>query len=369
MLRGANQWLAGYLAACLRRPRRAAGMRHLFFCVADHFEPHGRDASDAEARAVACAWAAEYPKQVGGFRDADGRPPVHTFFYPAEAYDADCVEALVPLCRTGHGEVEVHLHHRGDTAEGLRAQLESFRDVLHRRHGLLGRDGRGAPRYGFIHGNWALCNSRPDGDWCGVNEELAILRATGCYADFTFPSAPSPTQPRTVNAIYYARDHQGRPRGHDRGVVVRAGCGPASVAEEALLLVQGPLALNWRWRKWGVVPRLENAELSGVNPPTPGRIDLWVTQQVHVRGRPDWVFVKVHTHGCVAANRRMLLGEPMAVAHRHLQERYNDGRRWQLHYVSAREMANLAHAAEDGLAGPPGAFRDHLVRPPPCRET
>jgi hypothetical protein len=55
--------------------------------------------------------------------------------------------------------------------------------------------------YGFVHGNWALCNSRPDGDWCGVNEELTVLAQTGCYADFTFPSAPSPTQPRMVNAV------------------------------------------------------------------------------------------------------------------------------------------------------------------------
>ena len=44
--------------------------------------------------------------------------------------------------------------------------------------------------YAFIHGNWSLCNSRPDGRYCGVNNELDVLRETGCYADFTLPSAP-----------------------------------------------------------------------------------------------------------------------------------------------------------------------------------
>src|SRR5438132_607974 len=77
----------------------------------------------------------------------------------------------------------------------FRRKLVWFRDVLAQRHGLLARDRTtGALGYGFIHGNWALCNSRPDGRWCGVNNELEILRATGCYADFTMPSAPHPTQ-------------------------------------------------------------------------------------------------------------------------------------------------------------------------------
>ena len=80
-------------------------------------------------------------------------------------------------------------------------------ELFAHRHGLLACDRRtGRPAYGFIHGNWALDNSRPDGRWCGVNNELDVLRETGCYADFTFPSAPSPTQPRKINSIYYAVD-------------------------------------------------------------------------------------------------------------------------------------------------------------------
>jgi hypothetical protein len=425
MYKSIDQWLGGYLSSVLRRPRVPPGPRHLLFCVADHFEPFRGGVPAAEARRLVEAWARDYPGAVAGFRDAEGHPPRHTFFYPQDEYDAPCLDTLAGLCRRGFGEVEIHLHHRHDTAEGLREKLGVFRDTLHARHGLLGVDGGGRVRYGFVHGNWALCNSRPDGDWCGVNEELGVLAETGCYADFTFPSAPSPTQPRMVNALYYAADRPGRPRGHDRGIRVRVGrpataveggrggasptlhpadsCrlsgGPRSPSagwrftgsrpsppspggrgppEEAarrlgddpsrrLMLITGPLALNWRRRKWGLVPRLENGELSGANPPAADRLHLWVRQGIHVGGRPEWVFVKVHTHGCVPANRAAVMDTAMRGLHAHLAEQYNDGRRWVLHHVTAREMFNVIRAAEDGLSGDPGGCRDHAVGPPPCR--
>ena len=241
-----------------------------------------------------------------------------------------------------------------------------------------------------------------------------MLAETGCYADFTFPSVPSPTQPRTVNAIYYAKDRPGNPRGHDTGIEARVrgredhgttglrdhgairargGRPPRHEQQEAvhsrqtadtpapetrdselrtasppcLLLVQGPLALNWRWRKWGILPRIEHADLSGSNPPTPLRADLWVRQHIHVRGKPEWIFVKLHTHGCLERNAAALLGKPMQDMHHHLQSRYNDGDSFHLHYVTSREMINIIHAAEAGMDGNPGDYRDYRFAPPPVR--
>ena len=408
MFKAVDKWLPGYLRSVFLRPRAVKGTRHLIVAVCDHFEPFRGQADATVAQQIVRDWLASYPGAVDAFRDADGRPPRHTFFYPQEEYDAVILDDLARFCRNGYGEVEIHLHHRHDTPEGLREKLVTFRDLLHERHGLLGVESReskvespkSSPRYAFIHGNWALCNSRPDGDWCGVNEELGILADTGCYADLTFPSAPSPTQPRMVNAIYYASDIPGRPRSADRGVRVTAidtgkekkfeqkvaksakeengfaaGGGKensslrplrASVQtiRSSLLLITGPLALNWRRRKWGIFPRLENAEISGANPPTTDRIRLWARQQIHVAGRPDWVFVKLHTHGCVAANQAVLLGPAMRQAHVTLQQEFNDGQDWQLHYVTAREMANLVKAAEANLPGPPAQYRDYWVASP-----
>ena len=92
-------------------------------------------------------------------------------------------------------------------------------------HGLL-RQQDGRTVFGFIHGNWALDNSRPDGKWCGLNGEIALLRELGCYADFTMPSIPSPTQGRIVNQIYWCTNNpDNQPRSFDRGVEATAGGG------------------------------------------------------------------------------------------------------------------------------------------------
>jgi hypothetical protein len=383
MFKAVDKWFPGYLRSLLARRGFGAGTRHLIVCVCDHFEPFRDGTGLAAARQTVSDWLAAYPGSVVAFRDADGQPPRHTFFYPQEEYDAAILDSLAVFCRRGYGEVEIHLHHRHDTADGFREKLVTFRDLLHEKHGLLGEERKGSgfrARYAFIHGNWSLCNSRPDGDWCGVNEELGILAETGCFADFTFPSAPSPTQPKMVNAIYYAKDVPGQPRGADRGERVGFRVqgeeirGPASrgilnpepciPSESPLLLITGPLALNWRRRKWGIFPRLENADISGTNPPTADRVRLWARQQIGVKGRPDWVFVKLHTHGCVPENSRVLLGSPMQAMHDTLQREFNDGQRWQLHYVTAREMHNLVKAAEANLPGLPNQYRNTPIFSP-----
>jgi hypothetical protein len=290
----------------------------------------------------------EYPRLFGSFRDRDGRPPRHSFFFPQEKYEQEHLDALAELCRAGFGEVEVHLHHDNDTPEGLRDKLLSFKQVLAQRHGLLARNRKtGEVQYGFIHGDWALDNSHPRGCNCGVNDELTVLRETGCYADFTMPSAPDPTQTRKINSIYYARSLPGRSKSHDNGVDVGTAPAPAG----ALMLIQGPLVLNWGARKWGVLPRIENGCLQGNQPPTPQRLGQWLNGRVQVAGRPDWFFVKLHTHGANPANQPVLLGEPMVQFHRELARRAAADPQFHYHYVTAREMYNLARAAEAGWQG------------------
>ena len=350
--RNAHLWLPGVLRHRPAAPPAGATV-HVLFCIADHFEPDAGGADDATQRARVERWVQTYPALARAHRDADGRPPRHTFFYPAEAYRADLVERLATLCREGLAEVEVQLHHRDDTAATLASKLEQAKADF-ARHGLLARDAAGQVRFGFVHGNWALDNARPDGAWCGVNGELSVLRRAGCYADFTLPSAPHATQTRKVNSLYYAEDDPGRAKSHDTGRDVRVG----GQGNGSLLLVQGPLALNWARRKHGLLPRIENGELSGANPPAPPRADLWVRQGISVRGREDWIVVKVHAHGAKETNADMLLGRPMDMLWTHLETRYNDGARYRLHYVTARELCNIIAAAERGDGGDPGRYRD-----------
>jgi hypothetical protein len=364
-----GRWLGPYLRDWRRRRPPVPGADvHLILCVADHFEPTEDHAPAAVSRARVRRWVEDYPRQFGALRDSDGRTPRHTFFYPAEEYEPEYLDDLAGLCRDGFGEVEVHLHHDNDTAENLRRTLLEFTDTLSRRHGLLARDRRtGQLRYGFIHGNWALDNSLPGGRHCGVNNELDVLRETGCYADFTLPAAPSAAQTRAVNRIYYATEDPRRPRSHDTGVEV----GSAPPPRDALLLVQGPLLLDWGRRKWGVLPRLENGCLQQSQPPSPRRVDLWLRARVQVLTRPDWFFVKLHAHGANPAHHDVLLGEPMVRLHHELARRAAADRYFHYHYVTAREMVNVVKAAEAGWGGDvAGALDFELLwqgRPAPAR--
>ncbi len=353
--RGLYGWIVPYtLTTRRRRPVAADKHVHLILCVADHWEPKARGATPAQAWARVERWVREYPRQFARFRDADGRPPRHTFFYPIEEYEPEYLGALANLCRAGFADVEVHLHHHHDTAHNLRATLSAFKEMLAERHGLLSRrKDTGELAYGFIHGNWALCNARPE--CCGVPEELDILRQTGCYADFTYPSAPSLTQPLKLNSLYYARTLPGRARSYDVGVDV----GTAPRPRDSLLLVQGPLVLNWRQRKCGLLPRLENGCLQASQPPHIDRLDNWLRARVQAPGRADWFFVKLYAHGAEEESHAVLLGEPMVRFHEALARRAADDPRFHVHYVTAREMYNLIKAAEAGWTGSVADARDY----------
>lgn len=359
--RNAQIWIADYLWGDWRRRERGQGPTHVLFCFVDHYEPRWRGADYATECARVQRWMDEYPKVCEGHRDADGRLPSHSFFYPEEEYRPEHLDKIVDLCRRGYGEIEIHLHHDNDTEAGLRQKLRGFVDTLVSRHDALPVDpATGRPMWSFIHGNWALDNSRPDGRWCGVDNELIVLREEGCYADFTLPSAPDGTQTSTINRIYYAKDDPCCPKSHDKGVRVHVG----GRTEGDLMIIQGPLGPMWKQRKHGIVPRIENGDIRASNPPTKERVDFWVDTGVHVKDRPEWVFVKVHTHGTQEHDMPALLGQPVADMFSYLESRYNDGKDYVLHYVSAREMYNIAKAAEAGCQGNPNQYRDHVVPRP-----
>ncbi len=349
-------WIGSYVRESGRRKTPGGDDEvHALICIADHWEPQNGKVPAEQASARVRAWAENYPKLFSRFADSDGRPPRHSFFFPIDEYVPEHLDDIAGLCRAGFGEVEIHHHHDNDNGQALRKRLLEFVKLFRERHGVLPVEKNGgAARYGFVHGNWALDNSRPDGRWCGVNDELTVLRETGCYADFTLPSAPNRAQTRKINSIYYAVDDPLRPKSHDWGVDVGKGTRPA----DSLLLVQGPLLLDWTNRKGGVLPRLENGNLQLGQAPSMHRLDLWLKARVQVPARPDWFFVKLYTHGTPEPYQQVMLGEPMVRFHEQLAQRARENPKFRYHYVTAREMYNLVKAAEAGWNGNVAEARD-----------
>lgn len=355
-------WIIDYISGLFRKKTMASGPTHIMFCFVDHYEPQWaiKDDIDTERKRVD-RWMVDYPKLCAKHVDADGKYPQHSFFYPEEEYREEHLSKLAELCKSGYGEVEIHLHHDNDTSDNLRKTLAGFATLLQEQHGLLSTiPETKQPAYAFIHGNWCLCNARKDGRWCGVNDELVILKETGCYADFTLPAAPNESQTAKINSIYYAKDQSGQSKSHNSGVDVKVGGEPSG----DLMVIQGPLTLNWKQRKFGFMPRIEAGDMRGVTPPSKERVDLWVNANIHVQGRPEWLFVKIHTHGTQEQDMETLLGRPVDEMFTYLEEKYNDGKRYVLHYVTAREMYNIVKAAEAGLDGNPNNFRDYILKPP-----
>jgi hypothetical protein len=339
---------------------------HLIIGLADHFEPSyvpnppgGYAAKDVQEQRLE-RWCREYPKAVQDWRDHDGFPFRHTYFYPAEQYNEDLLDRLAEHCRAGWGEVEIHLHHgveRPDNSQNTRRQLEGFRDALVK-HGCLSRwDGVGATRYAFVHGNWALANSA-QGRFCGVDDEMHILRQTGCYADLTLPAtAFHPAQIVKINALYECALPLDQRAPHRRGRDLRRGRMPQVFP----LVVEGPLMIDFGRRKRRV-PGIEDGGLYAGNPPTMRRLRLWKRAGITVQGQPDWVFIKLHCHGMIPQDEGMMLGAPIRNFLRDVVREGRNGCECKVHFVTAREMVNIALAACDSRESNPGDYRDYRLK-------
>jgi len=361
----ASPWLADYVRGRIQAETPETGKTvHVLFMFTDHWEPSYDECSGEIADTRTREWATLYPRAARPHVDADGRHPCHSFFYPYDQHRPSELESLAELSAAGFGEVEVHLHHRDDTSASLTHKLEDAVG-LYRDAGCLGETPDGRPAYGFIHGDWALDNSRCEHgrNFCGVNDELQVLARTGCFADYTFPAFDCQAQPKWVNRILRVTDDPEQPRSYDTGVEARVGGKPVG----DLVMFSGPMVLHWPGGVGRSRPRFDDGQVTGVNLPRADRTDAWVQAHVHVRGRPEWIFVKVHSHGCTDRNRLPLLTKGLDHMWTDLETRYNDGERYRLHYVTAREAFNVLRAAEDGRTGDPGEYRDYEIARPACR--
>jgi len=359
------RWLPAFLWQSLSLRGAHRSKVHLIIALADHFEPaiHPRGgqarASYAEQQGRLETWCHEYPKAVSHWRDNDGFPFVHTYFYPAEQYERFLIERLAQHCHAGWGEIEVHLHHgtaAPDTEENTRNLLLDFRDALARRHSCLCYEGESdVPRYAFVHGNFALANSA-GGMYCGVDSEMQVLSDTGCYADMTLPVTPGhPAQTAKINSLYECTLPLGQQAPQRKGRDLMSGIHPRVLP----LIIQGPLLPDFTRfpRRIGV----ENGSITRSNPLTLARLRMWKRAAITIKGRPDWLFIKLHCHSMDPTQTEVVRGAPMR---KFLQDlvRGADNRGEILHFVTAREMVNIIFAACDGREGNPGDYRDYSLR-------
>ena len=344
-------WLPAYITWALTPSEKTQGPVHVFFLFTDHFEP------GMEKYALVQRWLAEYPALGQRHRDSTGRPVQHTWFYPAEQPIDRNLEALKTLVTQGYGEVELHLHHGPDTIDSARRKYADGIAWFQRYGFLKGIDG--ATHFAFIHGVWALDNSRDNTGYCGVNRELQLLRELGCFADFTFPSLGQESQPAMVNSIYMATDDD-RPKSYNRGVPLQLGV----KASGDLLIFEGPLTIAPALEPERLFAVVDDGDIHPAVPLGARRVDYWMRSGIHVKGRPDWQFIKVHGHTAQDdANASETLGSHFEAALSQFERTYNDGTHYVLHYVTAREAYNLARAAAEGKTGDPCRYYDYAIPP------
>jgi hypothetical protein len=331
--RNAQLWLPGYLRNRLSAKSPSRGSR-VWVAIADHWEPCGGGATDEVAAERVARWVKHWPEIARRHADFTGRPPQYTFYYPQEEYKVEILDALAKMKQDGIADVDVHIHHDGEGQQNFIDRMSGYIETLVTRHNLL-RQSNGRTVFGFIHGNWALDNSRPDGKWCGLNNEITLLRDLGCYADFTMPYGASPTQSRTVNSIYWVCDDPLKPRSYDYGVPVK----PGAPGKGDLLMITGPFGLRWAER---LVPRVETGEIASQDLPSAYRIERWLDLAPRLGND---IFIKLYTHGAQDRNSTALLlqggFDRLFTLLVEVCGRYNH----QLRYVSTWEMRQAVDAA------------------------
>lgn len=109
---------------------------------------------------------------------------------------------------------------------------------------------------------------------------------------------------------------------------------------------------------------MDDPDLAACRRYHPDRLDRWVRQGIHVQGRPDRIFIKLHSHGAADDNRAVMLGEDLGALYGDALSRYNDGTRYRMHFVTAREMFNVVKATEAEAPHADERLRDWVLPPP-----
>ena len=347
-------WMPQYAVELVRSHEAVPdSAKHVLFVMVDHYEPgYGEDGVRRNR-----LWLERFRRIADRHHDSYGNRFRYTWFYPYDHKNMPVLRDLTRMPFEGYGEIELHWHHPQATNATFPGMLAGAVAWFEKFGAFRVYGPRGETRFAFIHGNWALDDSR---EWktgsgrqrCGVPLEITFLQRQGCYADLTFPAFGTTAQPAKINSIYYAEDTPER-KSYNHGKDAEVGDGGGS----GLLLLEGPLGVDVRSLgfEYGAV---EDYAL-----PTPRRIEAWIDTDVHVKGRPEWIFVKVYSHG--QQSRHAILEKRLDPMLGDL-EGICSGKGYHLHYMTAREAYNVIRAAEAGESGDPERYRDFEIGPRCC---
>ena len=322
--------------------------KHLIFVMVDHYE-HGGPREKERGTKENNIWCDQFMEISNRHQDDYGNNFRYTWFYPFDHHNDEIMERLSQMAYEGYGEVELHWHlgsKSGVNRENFAGRLSEAIDWFQSYGSLItAKDSKTA--FAYIAGVWDLDAGRGGKETHGITNQIQQLVDQGCYADFTFSTIGSPAQPSTVNSIYYVTDDPDQPKSYNTGQHSTVG----HSNEDQLLIFQGPSALAWNGDiEYGAIendPRFE-----------PGRISKWIDANIHVHGRPEWIFVKVYSHG--AQSKDVVVAHDMDWMLTSLREQCSD-LGIKLHFMTAREAFNVVKSAEHGHQGNPEDYRDFQI--------
>lgn len=343
----ATHWVPQYLLVGPSRETVPDDQKHLVFVMVDHYE-HGVKPESPNGNRD---WCEKFRAISDEYRDDFGNGFRYTWFYPYDHHVGEIVADLSQMAYEGYGEVEFHWHigtrdEHDMTTENYSEKVAEAVRWFQQYGAMITEEEQPRTAFAYIAGVWDLDASRKPLSH-GLTNQLEVLHENGCYADFTFSTIATAAQPRKINSLYYVKDDPKQSKSYNTGADVEVG----KSVDDQLMIFQGPLSINWKAElEYGAIetdPRFHKK-----------RIPRWLESNIHVKGRPEWVFVKVYSHG--AQSQRTVLEKDMKDMLRELKA-YTSSRGIKLHFMTAREAFNVAKAAEAGKTGNPEDYRDYHI--------
>jgi len=120
---------------------------------------------------------------------------------------------------------------------------------------------------------------------------------------------------------------------------------------------------DWTRRVRGLpIPRVEDGALAQNYPLSMNRLQRWRSAGIGVKNRPEWVFIKLYSHGFFEWDQDLMIGEQMKRFMLDVMEFGDRTGEYKVHFASAREAFNMVAAAVDGKEGSPTLYRDYRLR-------